>query len=43
MQETMNRTPHERFIFFLHLCEEMQFFYSDVTHPNLLKKNFVIE
>lgn len=33
-KEEINRTPHERFIFFLKLCEEMEFFGLQGNHPN---------
>jgi hypothetical protein len=41
--ETLARTPHERFLFFLELVEEMQVFQTPETHPNRLKNNFLIE
>lgn len=42
-KEAVERNPHERFVFFLRLCEEMQLFNSDLPHPNRLKDNFIIE
>lgn len=42
LQEALERTPHERFLFFLKLCEEMQFFNDKSPHPNRAKNNFVI-
>jgi hypothetical protein len=42
-EEAINRTSHERFIFFLKLCEEMEFFGSSGAHPNDKKNNFIIE
>ncbi len=43
MREALNRTPHERLMFFLEMVQEMQFFESSTPHPNRLKNNFVIE
>ncbi|MFV0265690.1 MAG: hypothetical protein ACK5HT_00990 [Draconibacterium sp.] len=43
IQETLERSPHERFLFFLQLCEEMQFFHTQEIHPNRKKNNFVLE
>jgi hypothetical protein len=43
LKEALARTPHERVIFFLKLCEEMQVFQSDYIHPNRVKNNFVVE
>jgi hypothetical protein len=42
-QEALSRTPHERFMFFLELCQEMQFFYAGKPHPNSYKNNFILE
>jgi len=42
-REALDRSPHERFVFFLQLCEEMQFFDANKPHPNRLKDNFIIE
>ena len=41
--EAWQRTPHERFLFFLQLTEEMQVFKTVGEHPNRVKDNFVIE
>ena len=43
LKEALARTPHERFIFFLKLCEEMHFFETNNPHPNRAKNNFIIE
>lgn len=43
LKEAMERTPYERFIFFLKLCEEMQFFKQKEIHTNRTNKNFIIE
>ncbi len=43
MQEALNRTPHERLMFFLEMVREMQFFKTWKQHPNSFKKNFIIE
>jgi hypothetical protein len=43
MQEALNRTPHERLMFFLEMVREMQFFETSKQHPNRYKKNFIIE
>jgi hypothetical protein len=42
-QEALNRTPHERLLFFIELAKEMQTFKSTAEHPNRAKNNFVIE
>ena len=42
-QEVMDRTPHERLMFFLEMAREMQFFKTSKPHPNSFKNNFVIE
>lgn len=42
MREALERTGHERLLFFFQLCEEMQFFSKDELHPNWLKGNFVL-
>lgn len=42
-KEALSRTPHERLIYFLKLCEEMQFFHTDQPHPNNAKNNFVLQ
>lgn len=39
----LSRTPHERFIFFLQLCDEMQFFETKQPHPNHKKNNFIVQ
>ena len=43
LKEALARTPHERLIFFLNLCEEMYFFETNNPHPNRAKNNFIIE
>lgn len=43
LMETLNRTPHERFLFFLKLCEEMMFFNTKKPHPNDTKNNFILK
>ena len=43
LQEALARTPHERLIFFLKMCEEMQVFESNTPHPNDAKNNFILE
>ncbi len=42
MREALNRTPHERLMFFLEMVQEMQFFETSKPHPNRFKNNFVI-
>ncbi|MBW6536228.1 MAG: hypothetical protein K0B11_14565 [Mariniphaga sp.] len=43
MQEALNRTPHERLMFFLKMVQEMQVFQTSKPHPNSFKNNFIIE
>ena len=43
LNEALSRTPHERFLFFLKLCEEIQRFSPNREHPNDVKNNFFIE
>lgn len=43
LQEALARTPHERFLFFLELMQEMQAFVSLEEHPNRIKNNFIVE
>lgn len=43
LSENLSRTPHERLLNFLNLCEEMQFFYKEQPHPNDAKNNFVVQ
>ncbi len=43
LKEALARTPHERLVFFLKLCEEMQVFETGSPHPNRAKNNFIIE
>ena len=43
LNEALSRTPHERLIFFLMLCEEMQFFQTNKPHPNDVKNNFILQ
>lgn len=42
-EETLERDPHERLMFFLELVQEMQFFQTSTPHPNRLKNNFILE
>ncbi|MBN2635630.1 MAG: hypothetical protein JXR61_05125 [Prolixibacteraceae bacterium] len=42
MNEALQRTPHERFLFFLQMMDEIQFFKKG-EHPNRVKNNFIIE
>ena len=42
-QEALSRASHDRFMFFLKLCHEMQFFSQSKPHPNRKKNNFVVE
>ena len=41
--ESEDRTPHERFLFFLQLCHEINLFSNDRSHPNQSKNNFIIQ
>lgn len=43
MQEALNRTPHERLMFFLQMAREMQVFQTSGPHPNSFKNNFILE
>ncbi|GAB1452568.1 hypothetical protein MASR2M47_26240 [Draconibacterium sp.] len=43
LNEALSRTPHERLIYFLKLCEEMQFFHTNQAHPNDSKNNFILQ
>jgi hypothetical protein len=43
MQEALNRTPHERLIFFLEMVRKMKSFETSKPHPNKFKNNFIIE
>ena len=43
MCEALNRSPHERLMFFLEMVQEMQVFQTSSPHPNRAKNNFVIE
>lgn len=43
MQEALNRTPHERLMFFLKMVQEMQVFQTSEPHPNSFKNNFILE
>jgi hypothetical protein len=43
MQEALNRTPHERLMFFLKMVQEMQAFQTSKPHPNSFKNNFILE
>ncbi len=41
--ETLQRTGHERLLFFFQLCEELQYFDTENLRPNRIKNNFIIE
>lgn len=41
--EALERTGHERLLFFFQLCNEIQFFSNDEPHKNRLKNNFIVE
>ena len=43
LKEALARTPHERLVFFLRMCEEMQVFENNTPHPNRAKNNFIVE
>jgi fatty acid-binding protein DegV len=43
MREALNRTPHERLMFFLEMAREMQVFQTSQPHPNSFKNNFILE
>lgn len=43
LKEALERTPHERLVFFFKLCEEMKFFNEGHPHPNRSKNNFILE
>jgi hypothetical protein len=43
LNEALSRTPHERFLFFLKMVDEMAFFKTKEPHPNRSKNNFIIE
>lgn len=43
LQEALNRTPHERLMFFLKMVQEMQVFQTSKPHPNSFKNNFILE
>lgn len=43
MREALNRTPHERLMFFLQMAREMQVFQTSEPHPNSFKNNFILE
>ncbi|HSM47845.1 MAG TPA: hypothetical protein VK872_08535 [Draconibacterium sp.] len=43
IREALERTGHERLLFFFQLCEEMQFFSKDEPNSNRSKNNFVLE
>jgi hypothetical protein len=43
IREALERTGHERLLFFFQLCEEMQFFSKDELNSNRSKNNFVLE
>jgi hypothetical protein len=42
-QEALDRSPHERLMFFLEMVQEMQFFEISKLHPNSFKNNFILE
>lgn len=43
IREALERTGHERLLFFFQLCEEMQFFSKDELNSNRSKNNFILE
>ncbi|MBT4277647.1 hypothetical protein HOD96_02795 [Candidatus Falkowbacteria bacterium] len=43
LNEALSRTPHERFLFFLKMIEEMHFFETNHPHSNRSKNNFIVE
>jgi hypothetical protein len=43
IREALERTGHERLLFFFQLCEELQYFAKDEPHPNRRKNNFIVE
>jgi hypothetical protein len=43
LQEALERTPDERFQFFLRMCEEMQLFENSQLHKKRANHNFIIE
>ncbi len=43
LEEALARTPHERFLFFLKMIEEMRFFKTVNSDTETAKNNFVIE
>jgi fatty acid-binding protein DegV len=43
IREALNRTPHERLMFFLEMAREMQVFQTSQPHPNSFKNNFILE
>lgn len=43
IKEALERTGHERLLFFFQLCNEIQFFAKDEPHKNRLKNNFIVE
>ena len=43
MREALDRSPHERLMFFLEMAQEMQVFETSKPHPNSFKNNFIIE
>ncbi|HSO88811.1 MAG TPA: hypothetical protein VLQ91_19815 [Draconibacterium sp.] len=43
IREALERTGHERLLFFFQLCAELQYFAKDEPHPNRRKNNFIVE
>jgi len=43
VREALERTGHERLLFFFQLCEELQYFAKYEPHPNWHKNNFIVE
>lgn len=43
MEEAIKRSGHERLLFFIELCEELNFFEINTSSPNRQKNNFIVE
>jgi len=43
IREALERTGHERLLFFFQLCEELQYFAKDEPRSNWRKNNFIVE
>jgi len=43
LQESLSKTPHERFIFLLKRAVESLFSELNHVHPNRSKNNFIVE